>query len=487
MIESLVLQKVSAEEWEMVLAIVVDALHQQHISSIESFFTLFGNRNYKVTFEDDTVKPIVVRIYQTKDRYITEREALLSVSANTCIPVPQIIVDSSQVRTISENFAIMQYIRGIRLQEYLPFLTDDGQKEIGRQLGEYLAQLHNLKRDSYGNLAAGAHSNCNSEIAYTLEILELLLLGAQTSNVLTEEELVRIRRIFDRNRELFSDTVPSLIHGDMIDANVLIDEIGGAVKITGILDFEHSKAWSPEVDFTKILDLRFFDHPVLVKSLKEAYFHNVGITSRNAIERFDAKLNIFRLISDLQLAVDLAKGSVGFFAKLLISSRHLPFRQYQRLIALLEQQREFDITVDQRQEDIRLLRYSMSIAKRSNCKLTQHRGAVVAKREIIAVGYDEPTNQDCPCIISTDNLTNHNVCDYIPAEVTALLAALRNEQVVRGATLYCTGCPSVASLKLIARSGIGRVVFIGGSDKLVEQECLRSLAIRIESIDSNCI
>jgi deoxycytidylate deaminase/aminoglycoside phosphotransferase (APT) family kinase protein len=487
MIESPLLNKVSAEERDRVLAIVDEAMHQQHISSIEAFFTLFGNRNYKVTFKDDTAQPIVVRIYQTTDRYITEREALLSVSANTCIPVPQIITDSSQVSTIRDDFAIMQYIQGGRLQENLLFLTDDGQKEIGQQLGEYLAQLHNLKRESYGNLVAGARSNRNSEVAYTLEIFELLLLGAQTRNILTEDELVRIQGIFDRNKELLSDTTPSLIHGDMIDANILIDEIGGTMKITGVLDFEHSKAWSPEVDFTKILDLRFFDHPVLVKSLKATYFHNVGIANRDAIERFDARLNLFRLISDLQLAVDLAGGSVGFFAKLLISSRHLPFRQYQRLIALLEQQGKLTTPVDQRQEDIRLLRYSVSIAKRSKCKLLQRRGAVIAKGEIVAIGYNEPTNQSCPCITSTDDLNNHNTCDCIPAEMSALLAALRNEQVVRDATLYCTECPSSASLKWIARSGIGRVVFIDGGDKLEEREYLRKLAIRIELVDRNSI
>jgi aminoglycoside phosphotransferase (APT) family kinase protein/deoxycytidylate deaminase len=484
------LYEISSEEAERVCRILRSEDLCYEVAWIKSFFRLFGNQNYRVQFKEPNVPSLVVRIFQSRERYRTETTALRAVSANTDIPVPQIVAQSSNTEA-NLHYIITWYIAGGRLQENLPLLGDCEQIAIGQQLGEFLAQLHGLKKDAYGDLILSKdqdEASVITEADYTLQMLRNLLSEAQSRGVLEPAEINSVQTFIDQSAGLLTEMIPSLIHGDMIDANLLIDSTGKSVVITGVLDFEHSRAWSPEVDFTKILDIRFREYPLLSERFLDAYFHNAGIMGADARERFYSRLKLFQLIADLQLAVDLAKGSVGFSTKLLMGTRHLPFFQYQRLFALINSLAEPTMQNQPGQEDLRYLAFARKIAARSARDLPVRHGAVlVAGKDIRSIGFDEVISGGDQPAKSGSRVDPNTAFNYISAEVSTLLHALREEQNIRGATVFCTGCPDPFAASLLARSGIARVVFFGkaGVDCAASLEILSNQHIEIKVIDSD--
>ena len=107
------------------------------------------------------------------------------------------------------------------------------------------------------------------------------------------------------------------------------------------------------------------------------------------------------------------------------------------------------------------------VAARSTC--TRHKfGAVIVneKHEIVATGYNgvvrgAPHCEDVGCIkdeMNIDSGMGHGICPAVHAEQNALIQAGRNSL---GCTLYVNAYPCKICARLMANSGISRVVLSG--------------------------
>jgi aminoglycoside phosphotransferase (APT) family kinase protein/deoxycytidylate deaminase len=472
MFEAPILNEISADEYHEIIRLAEPEIHQNHsIKSIRRFFRLFGNWTYKVDFENPETSPIVIRCYQVyraANRFIAETQAIDLLTHQSEVPVPQIIRASTETNHPNQYYAVMRYLPGCRLQENLHLLSELQSRRIGEQLGQYLAQIHSIKCQGYGELSDSETQGLVSEMLYTKGIFDHLLYEAKQTAILGQDEIAWLENEFQKKVFLLDEIVPSLIHGDMIDANILIQDSGEA--ISGILDFEHSKAWSAEVDFTKIL-LRFRENPNIIKHLLETYFIFFGRTDQASIDRFYARLELFQLIIDLQLVVDLAKSDLGFFSKLLTGSRHLPYLQYQRLMSTIH--RPMEIDAQDEKTDLKFLRQAKTVSLKSVCKGVKPSGALIVRgNTVISSGYDE-------CF---DALKDIHIPE-IPAELGALLMALRNEQNVSGGTLYLTATTSFTSLITLHRAGIVRVVFIGNAPTQTVFDAFAQLGLELCSFN----
>ena len=99
-----------------------------------------------------------------------------------------------------------------------------------------------------------------------------------------------------------------------------------------------------------------------------------------------------------------------------------------------------------------------SVATRSTCDRL-HVGCVITKdRRIISTGYNGSVHGQEHCDDVGHLYNDEGRCvRTIHAEQNALLFANREE--LKGATLYCTHYPCENCSKLIAQSGVSRVVY----------------------------
>lgn len=110
-----------------------------------------------------------------------------------------------------------------------------------------------------------------------------------------------------------------------------------------------------------------------------------------------------------------------------------------------------------------------AVSARGDCIRRQHGAVIVKNHKIVATGYNgSPAGSDKSCGATGECPRNldpnakhsqgeYDLCWATHAEANALLRASWEE--MQGATIYITGEPCPGCRKLIASSGIDRVVF----------------------------
>ena len=107
--------------------------------------------------------------------------------------------------------------------------------------------------------------------------------------------------------------------------------------------------------------------------------------------------------------------------------------------------------------------YFMNIARqvatRSTCP-RKHVGAVIVRdRTILSTGYNGSIRGMPHCSEAGHMMENDHCVATIHAEANAILQAAKNGVAIEGADIYITASPCWPCFKLIANTGIKRIVF----------------------------
>jgi aminoglycoside phosphotransferase (APT) family kinase protein len=139
---------------------------------------------------------------------------------------------------------------------------------VFEQLGAYLARIHAIRLDGYGELkpAESAGEDRSHEFRYVgtgTSLSEFVVRGVERTvhelqnlqaqpqvqphwpaDALSPDRLSRLRERFDRERRLLDLPRAVLVHGDYRFKNVLLD----GSRVTGIVDYELAAAGDPAMD-----------------------------------------------------------------------------------------------------------------------------------------------------------------------------------------------------------------------------------------------
>lgn len=147
---------------------------------------------------------------------------------HTDIKIPEIIHSGHEV--IGNHWFIMSKLPGKLLCD--ADLTDEQMYHWQYQFGQALAQIHNIKNDKYGYRQVRMHDTWKD--AYYDMVFTLIEDADKQGNMLPElSEILRFIRKWEG--ALDDVKVPRLIHYDLFDNNVFIDENG---DFAGLIDTE---------------------------------------------------------------------------------------------------------------------------------------------------------------------------------------------------------------------------------------------------------
>jgi dCMP deaminase len=130
-----------------------------------------------------------------------------------------------------------------------------------------------------------------------------------------------------------------------------------------------------------------------------------------------------------------------------------------------------------------------AVAQRSDCNRAQYGAVIVSPAQrLVATGFNgaparSPDSCDtCPRYLRGPDGAHRDECIAVHAEANALLFADRRD--VEYGTMYCTGATCWGCARLIANSGIARVVMTsdGGSHRGIDEVIpyLASFEIKVE-------
>jgi len=187
----------------------------------------------------------------TYERGIMEVElfAYDLIRKNTDIKIPDIIYSGHEV--IGNHWFIMTVLPGKLLCDEI--LNENEMYNWQYQFGQALATLHNIKNDKFGYMQVGLHKTWKD--AYYDMVFNLIEDAEKQGNTLPD--VTKILR-FIRKWECALDEVkvPRLIHFDLFDNNVFIDE---NKNFAGFIDTERSFFGDYYADFFAIDFLEYLE------------------------------------------------------------------------------------------------------------------------------------------------------------------------------------------------------------------------------------
>ena len=138
------------------------------------------------------------------------------------------------------------------------------------------------------------------------------------------------------------------------------------------------------------------------------------------------------------------------------------------------------LSTHMRNKDKTLLKTAFLFAEESYCNRLKV-GAVIAKdTRIISTGYNGTISGMDNCCEDKDDRTKRTV---LHAEQNALMFALRNGTSTLGTTMYITHSPCEDCAKLIAQSGIAKVIYSEDYRDLNGVKFLQEANVKVEQLN----
>jgi Phosphotransferase enzyme family len=208
-----------------------------------------ANLNVKILLEGED-SPKILRIY-LRDKDSAYREQKIGVLLNKDLPVPQIYT----IREVyGYHFAITEFMPGISLRDLLLSDKPYDIRAVMHDVGITLSKItkHTFSQAGFFDKELRVMPKPASEdyLSFAKECLE----HENVLSVLTAEILTNISQTLGKYGSLFPDVSEKhLVHADFDPSNMLVNEVDGLWKVSGVLDWEFSFSGSLLWDVANML------------------------------------------------------------------------------------------------------------------------------------------------------------------------------------------------------------------------------------------
>jgi fructosamine-3-kinase len=160
-----------------------------------------------------------------------ERGWLEYLRRHTRVPCPEVYLQDDSGTTVTHSFLLLECLPGVNLLE--AGLAPEQRVMVEEELAEALLDLHSHTRDTFGGLEDGRGVSDWREIF----LPSLLWARNQVASKLPAEVLRALDRALPFAEEALRDQGrPSLTHGDVWAANLMVAERADGWHLTGVLD-----------------------------------------------------------------------------------------------------------------------------------------------------------------------------------------------------------------------------------------------------------
>lgn len=282
---------------EIIEEIVTEATGQK-LQTITRIAEGEVNEVYDITLVN--AERVIVRISRRVDSQELQREgwAIAQCAANG-VPVPQLLLIKDRL-DLEEPlaFSVHRWIEGETLSAMIDRVGPDSQplKDIMRQLGELLRQVHAVRTEGFGWLDAAGRGEQLTLADYFGEITDNAahyLAMAKTID-LDPALMARAVELLESGKEEYAAVKEScLTHADFSGSNILVHN----GQVTGIIDWGLASGGCP------VFDLAHWDYGVVGDALKpttqwlmEGYFgdRTISEAEKKLIQLYQIKLALIR-------------------------------------------------------------------------------------------------------------------------------------------------------------------------------------------------
>lgn len=242
----------------------------------------FAHDTFFIDFEEDS---FVLKINGLADlvekqntdwnaRFETEPYVLDSIHQETCVPVPECVARDTSESTIPEYYHILRKMKGYApaensSQPAFRDLGEDTKKRILHQVGENIANLHQIQFEDFGEVRVGNKQLTIEKVGGWSDLFKEMISfwidqveGGEFDDLVPE-----IRKAVESNLYLIENVeTPVLVHREIDTKNILVEE----GELSAILDWEACVAGHGEFDLATT-EGRMIVHSFSTDSVWEKY------------------------------------------------------------------------------------------------------------------------------------------------------------------------------------------------------------------------
>lgn len=211
-----------------------------------------------------------------KPEWFKIEESLVSiVDEETDVPTQNILYSDFSRENIPQLFHIAEKIGGSKSEEKYAELPLDQKEEVVRQIGGYLAEIHdNIRFENFGKFRYRNGGLDIEEFEWRDLIQEIAEDYIDSMEGTRFEDLQEeFREYVQKNLHLLDESNPVLVHYDVAVDNVIRE--GSNIK--AILDWERAFVGRPEWDlaYSEVrFILQFLDNDEDIERLKQAFYQS---------------------------------------------------------------------------------------------------------------------------------------------------------------------------------------------------------------------
>ncbi len=255
------------------------------------------NRTYEIVISNPE-KELILRL-SPKASWKPKKEKFVYdlIREKTNVPVPDVFIVESSEELVGHSFMLLSKISGEDLDK---IYEKSRNKEMISKAGEFLAEIHSIKLDSFGwimdNGIKPSFRRWTDFLEYDLneKLLSLAMVRHFPKIVLKQ-----CREFFSLRKPILeTNAKPCLLHKDYHFSHIIADD----KRINGIIDVEWAIAGNPELDLVKSGMWMFSEKKELEKIFLDGYKKKGKISS--GFEDRKVVYEFLVLISSLSLAYE---------------------------------------------------------------------------------------------------------------------------------------------------------------------------------------
>jgi aminoglycoside phosphotransferase (APT) family kinase protein len=212
---------------------------------------------YQIAFVGEH-PPVVLKVYPDSLHWKMRKEAnvLPLVHDRLSVAAPRVLLADDSKRLLGLNFILMTRLEGTILGHggLEPTLTPAQLISAYTQIGKLLREFHRIPMNAFGYIGANGiwteHPTNRAYLSFQFErkLKEFTDRGGAAGLARqVAESVARWAHLLDEC------TRPVFCHNDLHAGNLLAEVANGAVRLTGVLDFEGALAGDPLMDVAKAL------------------------------------------------------------------------------------------------------------------------------------------------------------------------------------------------------------------------------------------
>lgn len=180
-----------------------------------------------------------------KNMIQAEVEIMKLVKETTDVPVPGIYYYDDSRKVCQVPYYFMEKISGASYSSIKYRLSAEEQYDIEHMIGKYSSEINKIEGNYFGYPGNLKLQGDNWRTVF-IKLVQAVLLNGKKNNVDLGTSYEYIQNIVEKDSYVLNEvTVPKLVHWDLWDGNILVENN----KITGIIDFERALWADPLMEY----------------------------------------------------------------------------------------------------------------------------------------------------------------------------------------------------------------------------------------------